>query len=48
MCEKTGQPAPPMPIVSPVGTVSFLSMVINTITCRRANNHHCNWSFRAA
>ena len=40
MCEKTGVVPPPMPVISPVGTVSFLSMIINTIECRRANNHH--------
>ena len=38
MCEKTGQVAPPMPVITPAGTVSFLSMIINTIECRRANH----------
>ena len=30
MCEKQGQVTPPMPVITPVGTVSFLSMIINT------------------
>jgi len=38
MCEKTGQVAPPMPVITPAGTVSFLSMIINTIECLRANH----------
>ena len=52
MCEKQGQVAPPMPVITPVGTVSFLSMIINTqsysnIECRRAN-HTLQLIFRAA
>ena len=52
MCEKQGQVAPPMPVITPMGTVSFLSMIINTqsynnIECLRSN-HTLQLIFRAA